>query len=100
MTYQVQPTEYTIHGWERGAQRRISPTDVDYVLGYGQKLRRYGADCFVLRRTDIPEDHLRYDQVSRLEGTVVVVSPENEIITAYRVRRRARLRKLLRPSRP
>ena len=99
MTYDVHPTELTDHARERGAQRRLSPAAVDYVLAYGESFRHGGADCYFLRRTDIPEDHRRYDQVARLERTLVVVNPENQIVTVYRAHRASHRRRLCRGSR-
>jgi hypothetical protein len=81
------PWKATEHAGQRMAQRNLSFDDVHFVLRHGQKLHRAGVIIYFLRGRDIPA--VEWRRMSRLEGTVVVVSRDGAaIVTVYRNRRR------------
>lgn len=86
--------ELTQHAQRRMAQRNISPRDIQIVLAYGQRDWTYRGQAYALGRRHIPSDMMARDDVRRLEGTVVIVTENNEtIITVYRNRDFRQLRK-------
>ena len=78
----------TKHAHLRMAQRNISPSDIEYVLEYGERIHATGAVAFILRKRDIPDDDRDKSEITRLEGTVILIGAKkdgkSEIITAYR----------------
>jgi polynucleotide 5'-kinase involved in rRNA processing len=78
----------TKHAHLRMAQRNISPSDIEYVLEYGERIHATGAVVYILRKRDIPEDDRNKSEITRLEGTVILIGPKkdgkSEIITTYR----------------
>jgi len=74
------------HARERIARRNLSVEDLEYVLQYGHRLRVAGVRIYHLRRRDIPYSDQRISRVSQLEGTTILVSRDNTVITAYRNR--------------
>jgi hypothetical protein len=75
------------HSKLRLAQRHLSPSDIDYVLDYGQIYHRAGVEFYFLRRRDVPA----WDQASeyyRLAGTAVLLSKDGQtLITTWRNQR-------------
>jgi hypothetical protein len=70
------------------AQRGLSSQDVEYVVCFGQVIETAGAiHCFLSRRS-IPKPDRRLDRYKRLEGTTVLLAPEqtSQVITVYRNR--------------
>jgi len=77
----------TAHAQIRGAQRNITPENIDLVLRYGKELHRTGASFIFLGKRDIPEDLRNDDQMRKLEGTVLIISEDsNHLITCYKNR--------------
>jgi hypothetical protein len=77
----------TAHAIKRAAQRNINSDDIVYVLKHGSKLHKAGACFYYLGGKDIPPTDRQEDEVSRLEGTTLVLDPEEKIImTIYRNR--------------
>lgn len=74
------------HARERIARRNLSAEDLEYVLQHGHRLRVTGVRIYHLRRRDIPYSDQRVSRVSQLEGTTILVSRDNTVITAYRNR--------------
>ena len=74
------------HARERIARRNLSAEDLEYVLQHGHRLRVAGVRIYHLRRRDIPYTDQRISRVSQLEGTTILVSRDNTVITAYRNR--------------
>ena len=74
---------FTAHASLRLAQRNLRQADVSYVLTYGSRLRRTGVTFVYLRRHDIPRIHLQ-TRWAKLEGTVVILSQDGDLITVYR----------------
>jgi len=72
------------HGWKRCQQRHFCDEDLDFVWIHGQEIHRTGVIFYFLGRRDIPS-HLRQNETYRkLEGTTLLVSLTDELITAYR----------------
>lgn len=90
----------TAHGTRRMAQRRLNEAEIEYVMLHGVRYRRAGVLHFYLRKKDIPTADRRFDQYSRLEGTVVLVDSRNGtvMITAYRNRRPQALKAIRRKA--
>lgn len=76
------------HAQLRQAQRNMSNADVDFVLGHGRHVRCAGALHVFLGRRDIPADKESQRRFGHLEGTVLVLADDQELvlITAYRNR--------------
>jgi hypothetical protein len=83
-------TTVSAHASRRLAQRNLTTDDVHYVYAHG-RLHHTGKATFVhLGLRDIPEEDRRDDRYRRLEGTVLVLDPNNgcHLTTAYRNRQR------------
>ncbi len=78
---------FTRHARRRSARRNVAPDAVDYVLAHGRMIQRTGALFYFLGRRDIPPCDRRASWVSRLEGSIVIVSSDGDVITIYRNRR-------------
>lgn len=94
------PPLQTAHGARRMAQRRLNEAEIEYVMLHGARYRRAGVLHFYLRKKDIPTADRRFDQYSRLEGTVVLLDSRNGtvMITAYRNRRPQALKAIRRKT--
>jgi hypothetical protein len=74
------------HAHLRAAQRGLSRWDIDYILSRGQLYRAANAAIYFLRGKDIPESE--YHEMSRLEGTAVIMTKaRSTIITIWRNRK-------------
>lgn len=73
----------TGHASMRIAQRHLSGDDVAYVLANGTRVRRTGVTFVFLRARDIPSTHQR-TRSAKLEGTVVMLARDGDIMTVYR----------------
>lgn len=79
--------DVTQHANQRMAQRNISPSEIEFVITYGEHRHTAGAIFFHLRKKDIPLELRHYSAISRLEGTTVVTSSDTStVITVYRNR--------------
>jgi hypothetical protein len=78
------------HARCRGARRNVAPDAVEYVLTHGRWIQRTGVTFYFLGRRDMPEGDRHASWASRLEGTVVLVAPDGEVVTVYRNRRALR----------
>ena len=75
----------TYHARERMAQWNISMADLSFILCYAEIFHVAGAIHYYLRRSDMPSEALKQANLSRLEGTTVIVSREmDKVITVYR----------------
>jgi hypothetical protein len=83
----LRPLPFTKHARKRGARRNIAPDAVEYVVAHGRKIQRTGVTFFFLGRRDIPPDDRRASWASRLEGTIVLLTSDDDVITVYRNRR-------------
>lgn len=92
---EVAPTEhgsagsvilFTQHARRRSARRNVAPDAVDYVLAHGRMLQRTGVMFFFLGRRDIPSCDRCASWASRLEGTIVIVAENGDVVTVYRNR--------------
>lgn len=83
----LRPLPFTKHARKRGARRNIAPDAVEYVLAYGRMIQRTGVTFFFLGRSDIPPTDRRVSWASRLEGSIVLLASDGEVITMYRNRR-------------
>lgn len=80
-------TRLTRHARKRGARRNVAPDAVEYVLAHGRMVQRTGVMFFFLGHRDIPPSDRGASWAARLEGTIVIVSPDGAVITVYRDRR-------------
>jgi hypothetical protein len=81
---------YTKHAIKRQAHRNLSEEDVQFVFVHGHRIYCAGALHIFLARRDIPNDPTIYRRFARLEGTVLVMSINDDkpvLITVYRNRR-------------
>ncbi|HET9109403.1 MAG TPA: DUF4258 domain-containing protein [Ktedonobacterales bacterium] len=78
------PIRQSYHGRRRAAQRNLGVTDVEYIMLWGHIIHRTGAVFYCLRAKDIPAQHRHLPQITRLMGSVVLTSHDEEIITLYR----------------
>jgi hypothetical protein len=72
------------HAQLRAAQRNLNYEDLEYVYQYGSRLRLTGISFYTLRKRDIPPSDGHNSQISRLEGTTLLVSRDNVVITVIR----------------
>lgn len=76
------------HSELRAAQRRLTEEEVEYVLQFGKRYFCHGAKVFYLRRKDLPASDLRREWWTRLIGTAVVITPDQQtVITVWRNRK-------------
>ena len=75
---------FSEHSRTRMAQRGLAEADVEFVVANGCCHQTAGAECYFLRRKDVPRDRDR----SRLIGATVLLSSHNPgvVITVYRNR--------------
>ena len=77
---------FSEHARTRMAQRKLSVTDVEYIINHGSKYHNAGClFCFLGRKNILDKDK------ERLEGSVVLLDSETEtvVITVYRNRSEA-----------
>lgn len=82
----LRPLPFTKHARKRGARRNIAPDALEYVVAHGRMIQRTGVTFFFLGRRDIPLDDRRASWAARLEGTIVLLTSDAEVITIYRNR--------------
>ena len=70
----------TLHAQRRMAQRNVSLADVRFVLKHGKRFHRAGAVFVHLRGKDIPKEKRHDKNITRLEGTTVVLSRRNVLL--------------------
>lgn len=78
------PVTPTAHAQLRCAQRNLAPWSITYVIDHGVQIRRTGVIFYVLRGRDIPPTDRRMDAYAKLEGTVLLVTDDGCLLTAYR----------------
>lgn len=77
----------TEHARVRMAQRNISSQEIEFVVRHGTRRYAAGAVHYHLRKKDIPQELRHVSNVTRLEGTTVIVSLDTgAIITVHRNR--------------
>jgi hypothetical protein len=81
---------YSRHALHRAARRSITRSDLDYILTYGRPIQRTGVTFYFLARKDLLAAGSPANQAAHLEGAVVLVSKDREIITVYRNRKALR----------
>lgn len=75
------------HSLVRMAQRNLSDEDVAYVLKHGKRWFGLGAMFHFLRRKDIPREDRSKAEITRLEGTALVINyDDEELVTVWRNR--------------
>jgi hypothetical protein len=77
----------TTHAARQAARRNIAPEALEYVLTYGRRIQRTGVTFYFLGRRDVPATDRQASWASRLEGTVVLLANDGEILTVYRHRK-------------
>jgi hypothetical protein len=93
--------EFSKHVVSRMSQRNLSKDDVIYVICNGRKVQNAGVTHHFLGKKDILVGDRSNDEITRLEGTVVLSdfhasNRRLRIITVYR--NRGAFRKLLRKT--
>lgn len=81
------PVRCSDHALCRAARRNVVPDAIDYVLAHGRRTQRTGVAFYFLGRRDMPATDRARGWAARLEGTVVVMGLDGEVITVYRNRR-------------
>lgn len=80
--------EFTDHAWHRARQRHLTEDAVRYIMTYGQRFNKAGAQIFYLRRADIPEWDRAVDERIKLVGSAAILTRDGELIlTVWRNRR-------------
>ena len=75
------------HAVSRAIQRGLPIEAINYILDHGKVFHKSGAIIYFLRKRDIPVNDQRYEQISRPEGTALVISKDRRtIITVWRNR--------------
>ena len=77
---------FSEHALTRMAQRKLSVTDVEYIVQHGTRYHNAGCLFRFLGKRNIPDK-----DKERLEGSVVLLDPDTEtiVITVYRNRSEA-----------
>jgi len=75
---------FSCHAMERVAKRNLSKEAIDYALRHGQRIYCTGIVFYFLGKRDILEDDRRNSEIMRLVGLTLLVSQDQELITAYR----------------
>jgi hypothetical protein len=85
----VLPLHFSDHAIQRMSQRRISPSDIEYVMRYGEKIYRAGMAHFYLGRRHIPLNDRANDRINNLVGITILIESGtlSEVVTVYRNRR-------------
>lgn len=81
---------YSYHAKRRATRRSITHSDLDFILDYGRTIQRTGITFYFLARKDLLAAGPQASRAAHLEGTVVLVSTDQEIITVYRNRKALR----------
>lgn len=76
--------QYTKHGELRVAQRKIGRRGVKAALLFGRERRSKGALVYRLDRRRLRRLKRLGRELRRHEGTTVVMSAEDRVVTAYR----------------
>lgn len=84
------PAVCSLHAARQAARRNIAPEALEYVLTYGRRIQRTGVTFYFLGRRDLPAADRPASWASRLEGTVVLLANDGQVITVYRHRRALR----------
>ena len=77
----------SVHASLRSAQRNVKVSEVDYILQHARCCPRTGVWFYFLGERDIPFQDRANSNVTRLQGAVVMVAANGEVITIYRNRR-------------
>jgi hypothetical protein len=95
------------HGWKRCQQRHFCDEDLDFVWTHGQEIHHTGVIFYFLGRWDIPSHLRKHESFRKLEGTTLLVSLTDELITVYRnktacreIRKKDKRRHTLLPDHP
>lgn len=79
------PFVHTNHSLIRSNQRGISNLAISLAIEYGRCFQRQGLDFFVLGTKSLPKN-IENNIKEKIENTVVILTPNNEIITCYKER--------------
>lgn len=74
----------TTHASKRMCGRRMSMTEVDFVLSYGRCTHVRGADIYALGRREAARLKAKGIDASALQGIQVVCSTDGAVLTVYR----------------
>ena len=84
-TLEVHLLKFSVHALQKMAVRGLSKSDIYYVLDNGKCHFAAGAKIYFLGKRQIPDCDRKFSKISRLEGTVVLLSKDGHtVITAYR----------------
>lgn len=73
------------HAQERSARRNISPSDIDFIVANGHRLRRTGVIFCQLRSSNLPDSIPGNHRARQLVGTTVVLCRCGRyVVTVYR----------------
>jgi len=73
----------TRHATERQLKRGIPDEQLHLAIDFGRRVHGSGVEVYFLGRKDIPP-WIDHRMAWKIEGTVVVMSPEDDVITTYR----------------
>lgn len=76
------------HAQERSARRNLSPSDIDFIIANGHRLRRTGVIFCQLRNSSLPDSIPGNHRARQLVGTTVVLCRCGRyVVTVYREKR-------------
>lgn len=84
--------QYTRHGTWRASQRGIKAESIEAALLYGRVLRSGSAWVYRLDRRRVRLLLCKGKDLRRHEGTIVVASANDRVVTTYRNRQAKRVR--------
>lgn len=88
--------EFTPHAKYRACQRHLSEDAVSYIIQYGQRFNKAGAQIFYLRLADLPACDQAVDERVKLVGSAVILNRDGELILTVWRNRRSGLRHIKR----
>jgi hypothetical protein len=74
----------TLHAWNRSRTRKIPTTAMDAALLFGSVRARRGATHYILGWREVDRMLDEGIDLTRFEGTCVVCSNDEQVITVYR----------------
>lgn len=74
---------HTSHSQQRSTQRGISNLEIALAIEYGVQMLKQGLEFYVTTEKSLPHS-LHHNIRERLKNTVVILTPDGEIVTCYR----------------
>lgn len=91
---------WTRHARMRSDARHLPPAVVEDVLDFGRRVHLRHVDCLVVGRREVKRAGAAGRDIRRAEGVHLILSPSGRLVTLYRDRSLATVRRLAREAHP